>query len=177
MDAVKRFMEQVLITNKHNLWAKVTIMPEEHYGYILVEREKWWNSRHDKNRKSVNTQVFVRRGLVGPKEAQKLLFYVKLPVGKILGYGDFLERIIGTADELWNIYGSETVFESRDQYDDFVEGRSNVTFLRFKNLRELEKEKQISWKHLSAELGIKKMPNGGRYLSRETVNSMLRMEL
>jgi hypothetical protein len=57
----------------------------------------------------------------------------------------------------------------------FVEGRSKVTFIRFKNLQELEKP--ISWKDLSAELGTKRMPNGGRYLSRETVNSMLRMEL
>jgi predicted transcriptional regulator len=150
-------------------------MHAEHYGYILVEREKWWNSRHDKNRKSVNAQVFVRRGLVGPKEVQKLLFYVKLPVGEIRGYGDFLERITGTADDLWNRYGSETVFESRDQYDSFIEGKNKVTFVQFKNLQELEKP--VSWKDLSAVLGIKKMPNGGRYLSRETVNSLLRMEL
>ena len=150
-------------------------MPEKHYYYMLVEHEKWWNSRRDKNRKGVNTQVFVRRGRVGPKKAQKLLFYVKLPVGEIRGYGDFLERITGTADELWNSYGSETVFESRDQYDGFVEGRSKVTFIRFKNLQELEKP--VCWKDLSAALGIKKMPNGGRYLSKETVNSILKMEL
>jgi predicted transcriptional regulator len=171
---VKRVVEQVLITDKHN-YGKVTAMSEEHYYYILVEREKWWNSRHDKNRKGGNTQVFVRRGRVGPKEAQKLLFYVKLPIGEIRGYGDFLERIIGTADGLWNSYGSETVFESRDQYDSFIEGRSKVTFIRFKNLQELEKP--VCWKDLSAALGIKKMPNGGRYLSKETVNSILKMEL
>jgi predicted transcriptional regulator len=150
-------------------------MPEEHYAYILVEHEKWWNSRCNKNQKGMNTQAFVRRGRVGPKEAKTLLFYVKLPVGEIRGYGDFLERIIGTADELWNIHGSETVFESRDQYNDFVEGRSKVTFIRFKNLQELEKP--ISWKDFSAALGVKKMPNGGRYLSRETVNSLVKMEL
>ncbi len=150
-------------------------MSEEHYYYILVEREKWWKSRHDKNRKGGNTQVFVRRGRVGPKEAQKLFFYVKLPVGEIRGYGDFLARIVGTADDLWNMYGSETVFESRDQYDSFIEGRSKVTFIQFKNLQELEKP--VCWKDLSAALGIKKMPNGGRYLSKETVNSILKMEL
>jgi predicted transcriptional regulator len=150
-------------------------MSDEHYYYILVEREKWWNSRHDKNRKGGNTQVFVRRGRVGPKEAKKLLLYVKLPIGEICGYDDFLERIIGTADGLWNSYGSETVFESRDQYDSFIEGRSKVTFIRFKNLQELEKP--VCWKDLAAALGIKKMPNGGRYLSKETVNSILKMEL
>jgi len=151
------------------------MMPEEHYAYILVEHEKWWNSRCNKNQKSLNTQAFVRRGKVGPKDAKRLLFYVKLPVGEIRGYGDFLERISGTADELWNMYGSETVFESRNEYDDFVEGRSKVTFIRFKNLQELEKP--IGWKDLSSALEIKKMPNGGRYLSRETVNSLVKMEL
>jgi len=150
-------------------------MPEEHYMYILVEHEKWWNSRHNKSQKGMNTQAFVRRGRVGPKEAKSLLFYVKLPVGEIRGHGDFLERITGTADELWNMYGSETVFDSRDEYDTFVEGRSKVTFIRFKNLQELEKP--VRWKDLSAALGgIKKMPNGGRYLSRETVNALLKME-
>jgi len=150
-------------------------MPEERYWYILVENEKWWKNRRDQNKKGVNTLVFVRRGKVGPKDAKELLFYVKLPVGEIRGHADFLERITGTADELWNMYGSGTVFESRDQYDDFVEGRSKVTFIRFKNLQELEKP--IGWKDFSAALGIKKMPNGGRYLSREIVNSLLGMEL
>jgi predicted transcriptional regulator len=150
-------------------------MPEERYCYVLVEHERWWNSRRDKNRKGVNTQVFVRRGQVGPKEAQKLLFYVKLPVGEIRGYADFLERVTGNADDLWNLHGSETVFESQGQYASFVEGRNKVTFIRFKNLQELRTP--ISWKDLAVALGIKRMPNGGRYLSRETVNSILRMEL
>jgi len=148
-------------------------MSEERYAYILVEHEKWWNSRCSK--KGMNTQAFVRRGKVGPKDARTLLFYVKLPVGEIRGYGDFLERVSGTADELWNKHGSETVFESRDEYNDFVEGRNTVTFIRFKNMHELEKP--IGWKDLSAALGIKKMPNGGKYLSRETVNSLVKMEL
>jgi len=150
-------------------------MPEERYAYILVERGKWWNSRRNQSQKGLNTQAFARRGRVGPKDTKTLLFYVKLPVGEIRGYADFLERISGTADELWNTHGSETVFESRDEYNAFVEGRSKVTFIRFKNLQELEKP--ISWKDLSVILGIKKMPNGGRYLSRETVTSILRMEL
>jgi len=151
------------------------VMSEEHYTYILVEHEKWWNSRYSKKQEGLNTQAFVRRGKVGPKDAKTLLFYVKLPVGEIRGYGDFLERISGTADELWNMHGSETVFESRDEYDSFVEGRSKVTFIRFKNLQELEKP--IGWKDLSTALGIKKMPNGGKYLSRETVNSLVKVEL
>jgi len=150
-------------------------MPEEHYAYILVEHEKWWNNRRNQGQKGLNTQAFVRRGRVGPIDAKKVLFYVKLPVGQIRGYGDFVERITGVADELWNMHGSETVFESRDEYNDFVGGRSKVTFIRFKNLQELENP--IEWKDLSTALGIKKMPNGGRYLDRETANSLVKTEL
>jgi len=150
-------------------------MSEERYAYILVEHEKWWKNRIIQSQKGLNTQAFVRKGRVGPKDAKTLLFYVKLPAGEVRGYGDFLERICGTTDELWNMHGSETVFESRDEYDSFVEGRSRVTFIRFKNLQELDKP--IGWKDFSGTLGIKKMPNGGRYLSREIVNSLARMEL
>ena len=150
-------------------------MTEEHYAYLLVEDEKWWNRRWDQRQKGSDTQTFVRRGKVGPKDAKAVLFYVKLPVGEIRGYGDFMQRVTGTADELWNKHGSETVFESRDEYDNFVVGRSKVTFIRLQNLQKLEKP--TGWKDLSATLGIKKMPNGGRYLSRETVNSMIKGEL
>jgi len=150
-------------------------MNEEHYAYILVEHEKWWNTRCSQSKKGVNTQAFVRRGKVGPKEAKTLLFYVKLPVGEIRGYGDFVERINGTPEELWNMHGAETVFESQDGYNNFVEGRDKVTFIRFKNLQELEKP--VAWKDVAATLGIKKMPNGGRYLSRETLNSLITRKL
>jgi predicted transcriptional regulator len=117
----------------------------------------------------------VRRGKVGPKSANTLLFYVKLPVGEIKGYGEFLERISDTPDELWSRYGSETVFESKEDYDKFVEGHEKVTLIRFKNLRELNKP--LPWKELAATLGIKKMPNGGRYLNHGITSSFLKMEL
>jgi predicted transcriptional regulator len=153
---------------------QVVLGEEAHYAYILVEQKKWWESRCNQSKKGVDTQAFVRRGRVGPKDAETLLFYVKLPVGEIRGSGDFLERISGAPDELWNMHGSETAFKSRDQYDAFIQGRSKVTFIRFKNLQ--ESEKPIRWKDLSALLKIKKMPNGGRYLSRETLNSLLKKE-
>lgn len=150
-------------------------MTEEHYAYLLVEDEKWWNRRRTRNRTGNMIHAFVRRGRVGPKEAQKILFYVKRPVKQIRGFGDFLERIVGTRDDLWNQYGSETVFESRDEYDFFVDGRSNVTIIRFKSLEELGKP--INFDAINIAIGIKKMPNGGMYLSRETVNSIIKGEL
>jgi predicted transcriptional regulator len=148
---------------------------EDNYAYILVEYEPYWKKRIEQHRKGVNNQAFVRRGKVGPKDANTLLFYVKFPVGEVKGYGEFLERISGASDELWNKYGSETVFESKDGYDEFVEGRDKVTLVRFKNLQELDKP--LPWKDLAVTLGIKKMPNGGRYISRETLNSLLKKEL
>lgn len=126
-------------------------------------------------RKGMVTQAFVRRGNVGPKDANRLLFYVKLPVGEVRGSGDFLERINGASDELWNKYGSETVFDTKEGYDKFVEGHEKVTLIRFKNLHELDKP--VPWKELATTLGIKKMPNGGRYVNRQTVNSLLKMEV
>lgn len=54
-------------------------------------------------------------------------------------------------------------------------GRNRVTFIRFKNLKVLEKP--IRWKDLSSALGTKRMPDGGRYLSKATVDSIFRMEL
>ena len=150
-------------------------MNDEHYAYILVEHEKWWNARLNQNKKGLNTQAFVRRGKVGPKEAATLLFYVKLPVGEIRGSGDFAERISGTPEELWRMHGAETVFESQEEYNSFIEGRDKVTFIRFKNLQELEKP--VAWKDVAAALGIKKMANGGRYISRQTLNSLITRKL
>jgi len=150
-------------------------MVEEHYAYVLVEDEKWWNRRLTRNKMGSEVHTFVRRGRVGPKEAQKILFYVKRPAKQIKGFGEFLERITGTSDELWKLYGSETVFKSRDEYDVFVDGRNNVTFIRFKSMEEFEKP--ISFDDINAATGIKKMPQGGKYLARETVNSIVKKEL
>ncbi len=98
-----------------------------------------------------------------------------MPAKQIRGSGEFLERIIGSGDELWNAYGSETIFESKGEYDSFVGGRENVTIIRFKGLEELERP--ISSEVIYASTGIKKMPNGGMYVSRETVNSMMSREV
>jgi len=150
-------------------------LTEEHYAYLLVEDEKWWTRRCSRKETGNTVHAFVRRGKVGPKEAQKILFYVKGPVKQIRGFGDFLERITGTRDELWNQYGSETVFESRDQYDSFVGNRNNVTFIRFKDLEEFEKP--ISFDVICTVTGGKQVFQGGKYLSRETVNSIIEGEL
>jgi len=146
-------------------------LSEEHYAYVLVEDEKWWNRRRTRNKVGSLVHAFVRRGRVGPKQAQKILFYIKRPAKQIQGSGEFIERVTGLRDELWNTYGPETIFESKEEYDSFVGGRENVTIIRFRGLEELEKP--ITSKVIYASNAIRKMPNGGMYVSRETLNSML----
>lgn len=144
---------------------------EERYAYVLVENEKWWNRRCARNKTKNLVHSFVRRGKVGPKQAYRLLFYIKLPVKQIKGIGEFMERVIGSKDELWRLYGAETVFENRDEYDKFVSGRDSVTLIRFRKMEELDKP--VDFKTLNAAAGIKKMPNGGMYISRETLSQMV----
>ena len=146
-------------------------MPEEHYAYVLVEDEKWWNRRCARSKTKGSVHSFVRRGKVGPKDTRKLLFYIKLPVKQIKGVGEFIERITGFRDELWNSFGVETVFKSEDEYDKFIGERENVTIIRFRNMEELDKP--IGFEAFHAATDIKKMPNGGMYISKETLNQMV----
>lgn len=146
-------------------------MTEEHFAYILVEDDKWWQRRCTRNKIGNSIHSFVRRGKVGPKEASKLLFYIKLPARQIKGIGEFVERITGSKDDLWNLYGSETVFGNKEEYQSFVQDRESVTMIRFRNLEELEKP--IGFELLHATMGIRKMPNGGMYINKETLNQML----
>jgi predicted transcriptional regulator len=146
-------------------------MVKEQYAYVLVEDERWWNRRCARNRTPGVVHSFVRRGKVGPKQATRLLFYVKLPVRQIKGVGEFVERVIGSKDELWNLYGAETVFQDKDEYDKFISGRNSVTIVRFRNMKELDKP--VDFKALNAATGIKRMPNGGLYISREALSQMV----
>ncbi len=146
-------------------------MAEDHYAYVLVEDEKWWHRRCTRNKSGHSVHSFVRRGKVGPKETGRLFFYIKLPLRQIKGFADFVERITGPRDELWSLYGSETIFENREEYDKFVGDRDSVTLIRFKDMQELDQP--VSFETFHAVTGIKKMPNGGMYLSRETLNQMI----
>lgn len=142
-------------------------MREEHYAYVLVEDEKWWDRRCTRNKTRGAVHSFVRRGKVGPKDTSRLLFYIKLPVKQIKGIGDFVERITGSRDELWNSYGVETVFGNKDEYDKFIGGRESVTIIRFRNMEELDKA--IDFEIFHSATGMRKMPNGGMYISKETL--------
>ena len=144
----------------------------ERYAYIVLEAEKWWNRRSNQSKAGKVFQAFVRRGNVGPLNAELLLFYVKHPVREIRGKAEFVERVVGDADELWNKYGAETVFESYNEYREFLDGRQKATIIRFKNLQELTQP--IAGKSFLEKIGGKvMMPRSGRYLSKELASVLV----
>jgi predicted transcriptional regulator len=111
-------------------------------------------------------QAFVRRGKVGPINAEQLFSYVKHPVREIRGKAEFVERVVGNADELWNKYGAETVFESYNEYIEFVDGREDITLIRFKNLQELTQP--VSAKAFLERIGGGSMlSRTGKYINKE----------
>jgi predicted transcriptional regulator len=144
----------------------------EHYAYVLLEAEKWWNRRHSQSRAGKKLQAFVRHGKVGPISAEQLFFYIKCPVREIRGKAEFVERVVGNAVELWKKYGVETVFESYDEYREFVDGREYVTVIRFKNLQELTQP--VSAKAFLGRTGGGSMlPRSGKYISKELASMFI----
>jgi len=143
----------------------------DRYAYVLLSNEKWWKRRCEQNKAGKPLQAFVRRGIVGPKNAELILFYITYPSKEIRGYGEFLERIIGTTEELWNAYGHETVFESYGEYMEFMHGKTKATLIRFKNLHELSSP--IPAKEISRIVGIRRMPRMGKYINKETALQLI----
>jgi predicted transcriptional regulator len=120
---------------------RVKRMKNEHYAFILIADEKYWNLLCERNQVNNGTYAFVRRSKVAPKSTQKLLFYVKKPVMQVRGIADFIERVTGDSGELWRKYGAESCFETLEDYCTFSQGRMTMTFVRFKNFVELENPK------------------------------------
>jgi predicted transcriptional regulator len=143
----------------------------ERYAYILMDNEKWWNRLCSQNRAGKKLHAFVRKNVVGPKKAEMLLFYVTHPVKEIRGFGEFVERIVGDAEKLWNTYGSESCLNSYKEYKGFLKGRSKATFIRFKNLRELSPS--IPASVVCKTLGIRRMSQNGRYINKKTTHELI----
>jgi predicted transcriptional regulator len=116
-------------------------MKRERYTFILIADEKYWNKLRERNKTQLEIHAFVRKNQVAPKNAEKLLFYVKKPVMQVRGTADFIERLTGDSEELWRNYGAESCFESFEEYCEFAQGRMMMTFVRFNNFKELENPK------------------------------------
>jgi len=140
------------------------------YAFIVLNLEKFWNRLCSQNRAGKHAHAFVRRGVVGPKNAKLLFFYVTHPHKDIRGYADFVERVTGDAEDLWKSLGNESLLNS-DEYKDFLQGRKKVTFIRFRNLRELPIP--VTTKRLSQIIGKEKMPQMGLYLTEKLANQLI----
>ncbi len=116
-------------------------METDHYAFMLVIEKKYWNRLCQFPNQGRQIRFFVRKNQVGPKQARKLLFYVKKPHMQVLGSADFVERITGDSEGLWNQYGLETFFENPKEYKTFAEGREKMTFIEFENFSELKNPK------------------------------------
>ena len=141
------------------------------YAFILLNLEKFWKRLCSQNRADKHAHALVRRGVVGPKNAKLLFFYVTHPHKDIRGFADFIERVTGDAEDLWKSLGHESLLNSYDEYKDFLQGRKKATFIRFRNLRELPT--RITTKVLSQVVGIEKMPQMGLYLTERMAHQLI----
>jgi predicted transcriptional regulator len=148
---------------------ELNTMENKRYAFILISGGKYWDKLCERNRANEGIHAFVRKNQVGPRETQKLLFYVKKPIMRVLGGADFIERVTGDREELWRKHGSETCFESYDEYYAFAQGREKVTFVRFKNFTELENPKttEVIRTVLGSLQGFR-----GRYVNEETAKQL-----
>ena len=141
------------------------------YAFIVLNFETFWNRLCSQNRARKANHSFVRRAVMGPKNTKKLFFYVTNPRQEIKGYADFVERVTGNAKDLWESLGHESLLGSYDEYQEFLDGRQKSTFIRFKNLKEFPKPiTKEAWTRI---LGIKRLPQGGMYISEETAHQLL----
>lgn len=141
------------------------------YAYILLLREKWWNRRVAQRNAGKRVQAFVRKNAVGPKDTKLLLFYVSHPIREIRGTGNFEERVVGDVEKLWKNYSEETVFKSHDEYLNFMQKRTKATFIRFRNLCELQPP--IPLEKALPIIGVSRLPRSGKYLSKEIARKLL----
>jgi predicted transcriptional regulator len=137
----------------------------ENYAFILPVDEKYWLRLCQ--RKTAKIHVFIRKSQVAPLQAKKLLFYVIGNESKtVLGVADFLELITGNYLNLWKRYGSESCFESFEEYKEFALDRETMTCIRFTNFHELNEPK--SSEEVADILGPLHRFNVVRYLDKES---------
>ena len=125
----------------------------------------------EENSKGKKVHIFVRRGLRGPLKTKVLLFYVKHPIKEIRGVAKFVERFTGDKYEIWKKYGEGTCLKNYKEFLQFLGKREKVTFIKFRGFRELPSP--ISSQHLFKKVSISRMPRGGKYLNKETVNQLI----
>lgn len=144
---------------------------EEKYAFVIMVKEKWWREFCRLRSEGKEVQAYVGGPRAPPTNASLLIFYVSKPVGEIGGYAEFIERKVGKAEELWKEHGDESVLSSAEQYFQFVKDKHQVSFIRFKNLREAANP--IPLDNARLLLGVKRLARGGFYVDKRTAEKMI----
>jgi predicted transcriptional regulator len=93
------------------------------------------------------------------------------PRKDIRGYADFIERVTGSAEDLWKSLGHESLLKSFDEYQYFLKGRKKATFIRFKNLKELPNP--VTTKTIMQIIGKERMPQMGMYINEKMADRLI----
>ncbi len=141
------------------------------HAFVMMIQPKWWEGFRERKLQGKEIHSYVQRGLAPPKDASLILFYVTKPVAELAGYAEMVERKAGDADSLWNEHGGESVLTSKKQFEDFIGNRQKASFVRFKNLHELERPIPIS--NMLMLLGKNRLSRKGFYLDKEVTDRML----
>jgi predicted transcriptional regulator len=146
----------------------------ERYAFVMMVMEKWWVEFCRLSQEGKKVHSFVIRGAAPPKSASLILFYVTKPVSAIAGYAHFIERVVGSPQELWSRFGGESVLGSKARYEEFVGNASEVSFVRFKDLNVAVNP--ISLSRLLLLLGVKRLSRKGFFVNNklsDTLTSMM----
>lgn len=137
------------------------------FAYVLPVDEKYWIRLLQRDKAGLITHVFARKNAVTLLQVNQLLFYVTAPDKRqILGVADFIDSITGDSLDLWRKFGEESCFENLVEYKAFIETKEIVTFIRFRNFREIPNPK--SKEETVEVLGMLHRFSIGQYLDRES---------
>lgn len=143
----------------------------EKYAFVMMIKDEWWKEFRRRHHQGKTFHSYVRVGAAPPKNASLIVFYLTKPAGKLVGYGEFVERKVGNADAVWKEYGHESALKSKEKYVEFIGGKEKVSFIRFKNLRDATKPMTLN--SILMLLGVKRLSRKGFYISKETSDELV----
>jgi predicted transcriptional regulator len=143
----------------------------EKYAFVMMIQDEWWREFVNNLDRGKQVHSYVRRGLAPPEKSSMILFYVTKPAGEMAGHAEFVERITGNTDELWNRHGQETVLNSKEKYEEFIGDKRKVSFIRFKNLHVAANPTRLN--NILMLLGKKRLSRKGFYIDKETADKLI----
>jgi len=147
-------------------------MPDR-YGYVLTIEERYWNRFCRLKRAGKTTHAYVSSGVIFIDDVKLVFFYSVLPFKEILGFADFLRRMVGDPKELWDSHGQETCMNSYDEYVKLTRGKERVTYIRFGNLHAASTA--VAFPQVSEILQIERMPQTGMYVTKAQADRLVEL--